>query len=210
MFENISKINVLNFFDIKTDIEKYVSKIKLINNKNLLANTSKFLNEDEFAKVYMTWDMAGLYFHFDVKHPFTKSTYPEVKRGDSIEVFVDTRNLKTQGYLTKFCHHFVFMAEAVQKTKGKEITRFRSDDMHKICNFDVLEVDSKISKTGYLLDVFIPKEALFGYDPSNYKTIGFTYRINRYLEPAQHFSVSSLEHNIERSPHLWASMGLKN
>lgn len=209
-FENFPNIKLLNFFDVGIELEKYLSKAKLLSKKYLLNSFSSLLNEEEFAKVYMAYDLKGLYFIFDIKTPFTKAFFPEYLRGDSIEIFIDTRSLKTKGYITKFCHHFVFFAEDIKSYKAREITRFRADDMHTLADPKDLKVESFIHPKSYMLDIFIPASSLTGFNPLEINYFSFTYKINRYQMPAQNFCLSSLEHNIEKSPHLWAKMNLKN
>jgi len=209
-FENFPNIKILNFFDINIDLEKYLSKAKLFSKKYRLQSFSALLNEDQIADVYMAYDNKGLYFIFDVKVPFTKAFFPEYQRGDSIEIFIDTRSLKTKGYITKFCHHFVFFAENIKKDKAKEVSRFRQDDMHTIADPKDLKVDSVIKQKSYILDIHIPSFCLTGYNPLEIDYLSFNYKINRYQMSAQNFCVSAIEHNIEKSPHLWARMHLKN
>jgi hypothetical protein len=208
MFENLNNLNPLNFFDTEIDVFEFENFSKLKNKKNKLENFSKYLNQEDAADCYVGFNKNGLYFHFDVKQPFTKSTYPEVKTGDSIELFIDTRNLKTKGYITKFCHHFVFFIEEIQNFKAKEITKFSANDMHKICDFNLLKSNVIIKKDSYSIDITIPKECLYGFDIDNFSKIGFCYRVNRYLKTSLNFIVSNNEHNIERSPHLYPSLYL--
>jgi hypothetical protein len=209
MFEYFPNIKALNFFDLKIDLMKYASREKLFSKKYLLPSFSKLLDEKEFAKVYMAYSEKGLYFIFDIAYPFTKVYFPDYKRADSVEIFIDTRSLKTKGYITKFCHHFVFFAEDIKKHKAHEITKFKADDMHKLCLSEDLLVKSIIKPKSYLLDIFIPGFCLYGYNLQEIDTISFTYRINRYQMPSQDFGLSSREHVIETSAHLWPVLALK-
>lgn len=209
MYENLPSLNVLNFFNINIDCYKLISKAKLLNKKFLVKSFSSFLNEDEFAKVYLGWDEKGLYFFFDINQVFTKACF-ESKRSDSVEIFIDTRSLKTKGYITKFCHHFIFFAQEVKGYKGYEVTRFTADDMHKLCDPQNLTVESFIKPKAYFLNIEIPSGSLIGYDPLEISYFSFAYRINRFENTSQHFAVSSTEHNIEKSPHLWPKFLLKS
>jgi hypothetical protein len=209
MFENLSALNLLNFFNTEMDIFEFENFSKLKNKKYKLQNFSKYLNQEDIVDSYIAFNKNGLYFHFDVDHPFTKSTYPEIKTGDSIELFIDTRNLKTKGYITKFCHHFVFFIEEIQNFKAKEITKFSANDMHKICDANLLKSSVTLKKNSYSIDITLPKECLYGFDIDNFSKIGFCYRVNRYLKNSLNFNVSNSEHNIERSFHLFPSLNLK-
>lgn len=206
---NVRPVSVLNFFEVTTNIYRYVSSKKLLDKKYLLPSFSKFLNEESFAELFMAYDEGGLYFHVKVNVPFTKVNSPEFNKADSIEIFIDTKDLKTKGHITKFCHHFVFFPEKVQNSFGKEISRFRADDMHKLCNTSDLKIEASILKDSYFMNIFIPQSCLHGFDLKNNDKIGFNYRINRYSQESMHFCASSKEYPIERNPYLWATLALK-
>lgn len=202
----IRPVSILNFFEVQVPFYKYVSKKNFLDKKYLLSSFSKYLEEENFVKFYAAFDDSGLYFHVIVESSFTKVNPLEYSKGDCIEIFVDTKDLKTKGYLTKYCHHFVFFPNEMQNIYGKEITRFRADDMHKLAISSDLKVESGILKDSYNMNIFIPQNCLHGYDPKNFDRLGFNYRINRFNKLAAHFSVSSKEYVIERNPYLWATL----
>jgi len=205
MFEKLSALKALNFFDLKIDCYKLASKTRLLNKKYLLKSFCSLLNEEEFAKVYMGWNEKGLFFLFDVKNIVSRVNLNH-RQSDSVEIFIDTRSLKTKGYITKFCHHFVFFPEVIDGIFGKEITQFRSDDTHPLCSSKDLIVDSMVKPRSYILNIEIPYFCLFAFNPKEVNYLSFTYRINRPNMPPQHFCISSIEHSIEKSPHLWATI----
>jgi hypothetical protein len=207
MLDSSIDLKVLNFFDLAFNVNKISSKINLLNKKYLLQSFSKLLNEEEFAKVYMGWKDEGIFFIFDIDINFSNSV-SDYRKGDSIEIFIDTRSLKTKGYLTKFCHHFVFFAQEIDGYKGMEVTRFRFDDMHNLTEAKNLKVESIIKPNSSIIQIEIPKDSLYGFAPREISYFSFTYRINRLDAPAMHFSLSSLEHVIEKSPHLWAKVNM--
>lgn len=207
MYENLPNLKVLNFFDLTIDLNKLSSKTKLLNKKYLIKSFSSLLNEEEFAHVYMAWAEKGLYFLFDINYPFTKVS-SEYKKSDSVEILIDTRSLKTKGYITKFCHHFVFFSQEVNGYKAEEVTRFTGNDIHKLCDPKDLIVESIIKPKSYMLTIEIPSTCLLGYNPSELDYLSLNYRINRFEAPPQDFSISSLEHSIEKSPHLWPKFKL--
>jgi hypothetical protein len=207
MLEEFPFFLPLTFFEVSFDVKYF--KGKKLNRDFLLLSTSKYLDEEEFAKVYFGWNDKGLYFLFEVEGIVEKICYPDFRKGDSIELFIDTRNVKTFGYTTKFCHHFLIFPKKHEGHYAKEITRFREEDMHKIANPKDFEVGVSEGKKRYLLDLFIPSKCLHGYDPSKFDKLGFTYRINRNLKDPQHFSVSSKEYVIEREPAFFATALLK-
>lgn len=212
MFEdNFQPISPLPLFQIQLqcfyidpeDAEKNIKKTLYA-----LPTTEKLTLEAPFASMYMGWNEMGLWFFADVKSPFSDVFYPDISRGDSVELFIDTRDVKTTGFATKFTHHFFFLPQEIDGHKAGEITRFRSEDAHDLCNPKDLHLKAKIEKNGYFLSIFIPSQCLYGYDPEQFGRIGFTYRINRLGKPGQHFSVLSQEFKIEQQPSLWSSVQL--
>lgn len=194
----------INFVEVKFNV--HFHKAKSLDDKLYkLPNTNWLTAEEHFAEVSLGWNEEGIAFRFEVNKPFEVALYPEIQEGDSVEVFIDTRDVKTAGFATRFCHHFFFTAGEVESKFGAEISRFRTDDSHPLCDHNDLIIKPKLSKNSYTIDAFIPRLCLFGYDPSEFKRIGFTYRINRFGGPAQHFSVKTDEFRIEDQPSLWAS-----
>ncbi|MEI8124904.1 MAG: hypothetical protein WCG42_04045 [Parachlamydiaceae bacterium] len=176
--------------------------------KFLLPDTSSLCAEESFADVSMGWHEEGLEFHVAVNVPFRGVSYPSVDLGDSVELFIDTRDVKTSGFNTRFCHHFFFLPEGVDGHFAGEITHFRTEDIHPLCEPNELKVKSTIKKNGYTLDIFIPAHCLHGYDPVQFNRLGFSYRINRSGGFPQHFSVITDDFAVEQQPSLLASFNL--
>lgn len=173
-----------------------------------LPNTGSLCHEFDFVKVAMGWHEDGLKFQIHVNQACTKSFFPEVQKGDSVELFIDTRDLKSAGFNTRFCHHFYFLPKAVDGNYAGEVTHFRTEDSHPLCDPNLLICQTNLSSHSYAMQIIIPKNCLHGYEPSQFDRIGFTYRINRHSGTPQHFSVSSSEFPIEQQPSLWSSIKL--
>ena len=210
----LAPVTPVNFFQISADIKLIEGKTDFppITSKNrgeyLLPETAVLCEEENFAEVSMGWHAGGLAFHFKISHPIERCHYPDVVRGDSIEIFIDTRDVKTSGYNTRFCHHFFFLPESVEGIQTGEITHFRTDDRHDLCDPDLIKVKAQKKIKGYELQAWIPKECLVGYDPNQFKRIGFTYRINRNYWGSQHFSVVTDDYRLEEQPSLWSQLRL--
>jgi hypothetical protein len=202
-------LNPVHFFALSCDCLRIVKKESTPSlTTHLLPSTSRLCHEYPFAKVAMGWHAEGIAFHIQVDQPFVKAVYPDVTKGDSVELFIDTRDLKSAGFNTRFCHHFFFLPKAVEEDQWGEITHFRTEDSHPLCDPNALECSVQIAKDHYKMKIFIPAQCLFGYDPNQFDRLGFTYRINRSGGHAQHFSVVSQEYQIDQQPSLWASVKL--
>lgn len=205
-------ITPVNFFQFKMDChysEEPLAKLPpKKRSKHLLPSLAELCHEDSFAEISLGWSKEGVHVLLEVLQPMRKVNYPEISRGDSLELFFDTRDVKTSGFATRFCHHFFFLPESVEGVQAGELTRFRSEDMHELCQSSALQVSAHKKKDGYGLHIFIPSNCLFGYDPEQFDRMGFTYRINRADGPPQHFCVSSDDYSIEQNPSLWSSLRL--
>lgn len=204
-------LSPINFFQIKTHC-KFLppSTFPVLSSRNhakyLLPDTSSLCNEDHFAEVAIGWNQDGLEFFIEVNSPFLKSSYPDVRQGDSCELFIDTRDVKTSGFNTRFCHHFFFLPEPCEEISKGEITRFRTEEMHELCDPNELQLLPVLKRNQYNMHIFIPSQCLHGYDPEQFDRLGFTYRINRFKGDSQHFSVLSEEYQLEQQPSLWSSL----
>jgi len=171
-----------------------------------LPDRTDLLGEEGFSKVALFWNEEALFIKADVYKPFEEALYPDFREGDSVEVFIDTRDLKMAGYPTKFCHHFVFFPVESKDVFSREVSVFREEDSHPLCDPKDLFVEVKVEKLSYQLNITIPSHALHGYEPASFKRLGFTYRVNRYQGEPEHFALSSTYYQIEKHPSLWASL----
>lgn len=215
--EEFVPLTPINFFQISADCmylptakeKKFPSLTKALAQKYLLPNTAELCSEISFADISLGWNEEGLEAYIHVHQPFKRAFYPDVERGDSIELFIDTRDVKTSGYNTRFCHHFFFLAEGVEGHFAGEITKFRTEDVHLLCDSNELKVKSLVQSNSYALNIFIPSHCLYGYDPDQFSRLGFSYRINQSDGFSQHFTVVTEDFPIEQQPSLWGSLVLK-
>lgn len=201
LFENLQPLLPVDFFEMGLDIT--------LNKKLDLPDTSDLLGEASFGDLTLLLKQDGIHIQATVKKPFEECFYPDYEKGDCLELFFDTRDLKTAGFMTRFCHHFLILPVEVQGITSREVTQFRTEDTHPLCDPADLEVQPDFSSSRYQLNIFIPAHCLHGYDPLSFKRLGFTYRLNRFQGEPQHFSVSSRNFNIVQHPSLWASLQIK-
>jgi hypothetical protein len=197
----------LEFFALEGDLcySKSPPSSKLMRRSFLLPDTSIWLGEERFVDIAVAWNEGGIFIDAFVEKPFEEALYPRFSEGDAIELFFDTRDLKTAGFATRFCHQFVFLPQPVQGIQAQEITHFRAEDSHPLCDAAELQVDAEIGAKTYQLQIFIPALCLHGFDPFSFDRIGFTYRIHRFKGSPQNFALSSQHFSLEQHPRLWAS-----
>lgn len=202
----------INFFQLSLDCYSLPAPPFALTAKNykkhLLPDTSPLCHQYPFADIAIGWNKEGIEIFLQSNSPFHQAKYPEVSRGDSLEVFFDTRDVKTSGYNTRFCHHFFFLPEAVDGCQAGEITHFRTEDTHDLCDPKELTVNTFCYDDGYTMQIFIPAQCLYGYDPEQFDRLGFSYRINRMHGKPQQFTALTNEYQFEQLPSLWSSLRL--
>lgn len=205
MLEDLVPLTPVHFFRIQADC-RYG---KPLSRKSALPDLSSLNGQSLFAHLLMGWSEEGIHLHIETDVKFNEPDFPHFREADSFEFFIDTRDVKTSGFNTRFCHHFFFLPEPVQNNgdsiQAGEITRFRTEDAHSLCDSEKLQIKRSGRKE---FEIFIPSECLHGYDPSQFNRMGFTYRINRKNNASQYFSAHDEDFSIEQQPSLWASLAL--
>jgi hypothetical protein len=196
------------FFSKELDCHIVVEK-KGLTKTHLLPPLGALSGEEAFAKVSMGWSQMGLHFSIHVDQEADMAVfYPDFRRGDSIELFIDTRQITGAKTTHRFCHHFFFLPERFEGRQAGECTRFRTEDSHPLCKEELLECTIRPTSQGYEATIFIPKEALVGYEPQKGGRLGFTYRINRPGGESQHFAMGGEHSRLDSMPGMWAVLRL--
>jgi hypothetical protein len=211
LFESMPALAPLDFFSVVAPVryKKPGDRSKRFKKPFDLPSTSTLLGEESFADFSISWCEEGMAIETVVRQPFQQAIYPRFSEGDSLELFIDTRDLKAAGFIHRFCHHFLILPQEVQGIRVLEITHFRTEDSHPLCDPAEIRVDVRFDKKGYDMQIFIPTSCLHGYDPDHFDRLGFTYRFNRYRGDPQHFTLRSEDWAIEQNPRLWASLKLE-
>lgn len=203
-------LNPIQFFSISADcypLSKKKEEPSL--SRHLLPSTESLTHEKSFADVAIGWSQEGIGVAIQSHFAASSSSYPSIEKGDCVELFFDTRDLKSTGFNTRFCHHFFFLPQPVDGVYKGEKTHFRTEDSHPLCDGQLMNCQTELKKNGYLMKIFIPSQCLYGYDPRQFNRIGFTYRISHVGRRSQHFSVVSQDYQIEQQPSLWGSLLFK-
>lgn len=210
MEENLDQIIPIlpgDFFVATHDLKR-AEWTDSLQKKHRLANFSELLYEDCFSEIRMGWNPRGLIFEIHIQKEFEECFFPEYRKGDSIELFIDTRDLKNAGFIHRFCHHFVMLPKPIEEISAQEVTVFRTDDRHELCEGKKIHVVSEFKKKSYIVAIHLPEDCLYGYDSSSFDRLGFAYRINARGN-INHFNVSSEYLNLEQHPNRWASMQMR-
>lgn len=171
-----------------------------------MPNLSDLLAEEPLSSLSLSWSVEGISGLFCIEKPLETCLFPDYMKGDAIELFLDTRDNKKSSFVSRFCHQFVLLGKEVNGVRAQEITKFRLEDTHPLCDPLDIFLEVKEKKESYEVSFTLPKEILHGYDPLEFSRLGFAYRIHRYKGKPLHFPFSSKYFEPLKQPALWASL----
>jgi hypothetical protein len=194
-----------SFIQIEQSIFYYPPALKEdLPKKFILPDACDLNHSDRLAETAISWSEKGINFQLEF-FSGNKKRIPASSENAIIELFIDTRDVKSAGTTHKFCHHFIFHTGETDGPPAMEISRFRTDDRHPPCDPSMLQL---IKKSKCRIHLYLPSESLFGYDPKQFHRMGFTYRIKSKELGTQLFAVHDAEFKIEQHPALWGSLKL--
>ena len=169
--------------------------------------------EPSFADVRMAWDMTGVAIdvHVEGKQQPLWCRESRLEDSDGLVVWIDTRATHNIHRASKFCHSFVFLpaggGRKSDEALADQLLINRARENARPIRPRELQAVSKITKTGYKLSTFMPAVALGGYDPTNHRSLGFTYAvIDRELGLSTFANGPAFPYNED--PSCWATLEL--
>ncbi|MEX0961778.1 MAG: hypothetical protein WDZ28_02850 [Simkaniaceae bacterium] len=198
---NLPSFQPLSFFSCSFDLA--FSEEPLLKKPFLLPELSALIDEDSFSTVSCSWSFKGLHFYIDVQRPFVEVFYPDFSKGDALELFIDTYNMQSS---TPYLHHFLYLPKPFEGVSFKEITRLRADVNRPLADSNHLKGKTTFFDDHYHMELFLPKEELYGFDPEEGKHIGLSYRLHSGRGEKANFS--STDFKYDHHPKFWAGFEL--
>ncbi|MGL6227022.1 MAG: hypothetical protein ACRC10_10425 [Thermoguttaceae bacterium] len=157
------------------------------------------------------WNEKGLSFSFIVRGkkraPWCRLTHPE--ESDSVQICLDTRDVRNVHRATRFCHRFAFLPIG-QGNGGKEPAVFwfpihRAKGHPNPIVPESIPIRSTLFEDGYRMDLTLGENVLTGYEPLEHSRLGFHY----YLvdqELGHYGFLADLPFPHDNDPSLWGIM----
>ncbi len=164
---------------------------------------------EAFADVYAAWSERGLYFAANVR----KAAGANVDRrrplrGDGLQIWLDTRNVRNAHRASRYCHHFYFLpATGRAKPRGGQTRIRRARAQSGMSESSELPVACDASGTGYRLEVHLPAKSLTGFDPEENRLLGFTYLLQDRRQGRQSWTADE-PLPVSYDPSLWGTVEL--
>jgi hypothetical protein len=181
--------------------------------KHRLIGLAELEGETAWADVRAAWNESGLAFavHVQGKHqpPWCREAKPE--DSDSLQIWIDTRDVHNVHRASRFCHRFVFLPSGAGRKLDQPVAQTlpinRAKELPQPVRDGLLKVRCDKRADGYVLEAFIPAEALTGFDPAEHPRLGFTYAVLDRELGEQTFGVGR-PMPYQEDPSLWATLEL--
>jgi hypothetical protein len=201
-----------------------------------LAGLAELEGRAALADVRAAWSEQGLAFCVIVQGksqpPWCRSS--KIEDSDGLQVWIDTRDVHNVHRATRFCHRFIFLPEIKEEKKGTGpicakhpegrsgkwglspfspahaecLPIHRAKELPHPVRQGLLQARCRLQTDGYILEAFIPAEALTGFDTVEHPRLGFTYAVIDRELGEQTFGVGS-PMPYQEDPSLWATLELK-
>ncbi len=178
-----------------------------------LTGFSELEGRPMFAEVRAAWSEAGLAFTVVVRGkrqaPWCRGNRPE--DSDSVQFWIDTRDVHNVHRATRFCHAFLFLPTGGGNRLADPMAQWipipRAREHPRPIAPGLLKVLSRRVKDGYVLDALVLAGAMTGFDPQEHPRLGFNYLLIDRELGEQTLSVGS-PMPFQEDPSLWATLEL--
>lgn len=166
-----------------------------------------------FADVRLAWNEFGLGAQVEVrgKEQLPQGSADRPRGSDGVSLWIDTRDARTGHRASRYCHQFHLLPTG-SGSEGDEpvftqtkINRALQDA--PLGNVSEVPFHSARTKSGYIVEVFLPAAALNGFDAEQNPRLGFYYAVRDAELGEQVLSVGA-EFPYWEDPSLWEVLEL--
>jgi hypothetical protein len=166
-----------------------------------------------FADVRLAWNELGFGLQVEVrgKEKPAQGNVARPRGSDGVTLWLDTRDARAGHRGTRYCHQFHFLASGAGSDHDEpafvqtKINRALEDSPHAPAGG--VPFLCRHTRSGYLLEAFLPAAALHGYDPEQHPRLGFFYAV-RDDELGEQLLSLTPEFPYWEDPSLWGVLEL--
>lgn len=168
-------------------------------------------SERRFADVRMGWAPEGIAMTVNVTEKLNALWCHDSRldESDGLQVWVDTRATHTLHRATKFCVRYAFSPRGAGRGNvdpvADQLLISRARENSRPVRPRELQIVSSVTKKGYQLACFMPAATLTGYDPTQYRSLGFNYAVLDRELGLQTFSCGP-GMPYDEDPSCWATL----
>jgi hypothetical protein len=195
-----------------------------------LPNLAELEGRAPWADVRAAWSTHGLSFCLIVEGktqpPWCRAS--KIEDSDSLQIWIDTRDVHNVHRASRFCQRFIFLPEpqgaapisrhspggashkpasTFSPAPAESLPINRAKEPPHPVRQGILQARCRLTADGYILEAFIPAEALTGFDTVEHPRLGFTYAVIDRELGEQTFGVGN-PMPYQEDPSLWATLEL--
>jgi len=130
-----------------------------------------------------------------------------------VNVWIDTRDTRNVSRATRFCHRFSAHLTRNRDRKGLKVELSQRAIARAVADAPMASADdllarADLTRSGWILEIFLPARALHGFDPDTNRRLGFAYQVSDHDREDQFLGVGR-DFPLGENPGLWASLELK-
>ncbi len=176
-------------------------------------NFAALSSQENFADVRLAWNESGLGFQVEVKgkEKEVQADADRPRSSDGAFLWIDTRDTRTIHRASRYCHQFCFLPTGGGSEKDEpaaaqlKINRAMQDS--PLCQPQQFAFQSLRTKSGYVLEAFLPAAVLTGFDPETNPRLGFFYWV-RDSELGEQTLGLGADFPFWEDPSLWSTLEL--
>jgi hypothetical protein len=167
-----------------------------------------------WSSIRLGWNPKGLGISVEVRDKLgpIKRNVLEPEYGDSVQVWIDTRDTRDIHRASRFCHRFFAILDQPIKSQPPTV-ELSQRTLHRAltdaprCDLKLIQSRVETIRKGWRLELFFPAEVLNGFDPETNRRLGFMIQVT---DPhrGDHFLGVGREFPISEDPSLWATLEL--
>src|SRR5205823_2285097 len=176
-------------------------------------NLAAMDDRKNFADVRLAWNELGLGVQVAVrgKDQLPLGDVSRPRQSDGVTLWIDTRDARTSHRASRYCHQFHFLPTGGGPERDEpafaqtKINRALQDA--PLAPATAVPFQCQRTKTGYIVEAFLPAGVLNGFDPEQNPRLGFYYAVRDAELGEQVLSVGS-DFPFGEDPRLWSVLDL--
>jgi hypothetical protein len=178
-----------------------------------LPATAALEGREPWAEVRVAWNPGGLAVTVEARRR-AGAIASDPEAADGVEVWVDTRDTRTIHRASRFCHRFAAVLTARGRASGAvDVAVSRRPIARALAEPPPLRSGSiparaELMRGAWRLELFLPAEALHGFDPETNRRLGFCYRA--FGPDADQVLGVGREFPVGEDPSLWSTLELRD
>jgi hypothetical protein len=167
-----------------------------------------------FGDVRLAWSELGLGFQVEVKG---KDQEPQgdatrLRASDGVTLWLDTRDARSSHRASRYCHQFFFLPTGGGPDRDEPV--FSQTAIHRalqdapLCSPGDVAFRGQLTKTGYIIEAFLPAAVMTGFDPEQNPRMGFFFAV-RDVELGDHLLSGTADFPYWEDPSLWSVLELQ-